>query len=317
MRFARLENISTGERKLAVVTQNDNFVSLDALCAAGGEALDQSLIDPDGNGWLAKLALSNLFETANRTGLDGLDELDTGTWWPKAPVARPGKIIAVGRNYMDHVREGQEIWAKRGRKVEVPTFPTAFAKFPSSICGPYDEVIIPEGHDDIDYEVELAVVIGEPVKDVPRERALDCVAGYMICNDLAARGIQRREMEAQIGITLAKNFPTFAPMGPWLTTSDDVGDPQALQVTLEVDGDVRQDANTSDMIFPVDELIAYWSRVGLRRGDILITGTPSGVALARENPEEYYLRSGQLVVARIEKLGEIRNRMRGVADESA
>ena len=148
---------------------------------------------------------------------------------------------------------------------------------------------------------------GAAALNVPAGRALGHVAGYAICNDAGARGIQRREMESQTGIVRAKNFPGFAPMGPWLTTVDAVGDPQSLRLTLEVDGDIRQDASTADMMFPVAELIARWSRTGLEAGDILITGTPSGVALAREEPAQYYLRPGQTVVARIEKLGELRN----------
>ena len=241
---------------------------------------------------------------------DLVEALDLNQWHLAEPVPKPGKIIAVGRNYMDHVREGQEIWAKRGRKIDIPEFPSAFAKFATSLCGPRDDIVIPSGMNDIDYEVELAVFIGTPALDVAEPHALEHVSGYAICNDLATRGIQRREMEAQIGITLAKNFPTFAPMGPWFTSAEEVGDPQSLQLTLEVDGDTRQDANTSDMIFSVARLVSYWSRVGLECGDILITGTPSGVALAREDPQAYFLRTGQLVVARIEKLGELRNRMR-------
>ena len=154
------------------------------------------------------------------------------------------------------------------------------------------------------------MVIGRRALDVGAGEALGHVAGYMVCNDLAARGIQRREMESQIGISLAKNFPTFAPMGPWLTTADDVPDPQKLRLRLTVDGDVRQDASTADMMFPVAELISYWSRTGLEPGDILITGTPAGVALARETPEDYYLRSGQTVAAWVEGLGELRNTVR-------
>ena len=274
MRLARLENIEEDRRQLAVVTGAGGFIPIEKVAQSTGETLNPAIADPDGTGWLGKDARALLTKLVRGVDLGSLEVLDLKSWRVKAPVARPGKIIAVGRNYMDHVREGQEIWAKRGRNVETPTFPTAFAKFPSSMCGPYDDVLLPEGHDDIDYEVELAVVIGERALNTSSQTALDHVAGYMICNDLAARAIQRKEMEAQIGITLAKNFPTFAPMGPWLTTPDDVGDPQSLRLVLEVDGDVRQDASTSDMMFPVAELIAYWSRVGLERGDIIITGTP-------------------------------------------
>jgi 2-keto-4-pentenoate hydratase/2-oxohepta-3-ene-1,7-dioic acid hydratase in catechol pathway len=281
-----------------------------AFAAAIAFDLNPAFADPSAHAWLSPGGLAQLAELNRRLNPGMVDAVNLDEWQLAQPVPKPGKIIAVGRNYMDHVREGQEIWARRGRKVEIPEFPSAFAKFATSLCGPRDDIIIPSGRADIDYEIELAVIIGTPALDVAEERALEHVAGYAICNDLAARDIQRREMEAQIGITLAKNFPTFAPMGPWLTSADEIGDPQSLHLTLEVDGEVRQSANTSDMMFSVARLISYWSRVGLETGDILITGTPSGVALARDNPQDYFLRPDQLVVARIDKLGELRNRMR-------
>jgi 2-keto-4-pentenoate hydratase/2-oxohepta-3-ene-1,7-dioic acid hydratase in catechol pathway len=310
MRIAGLQHAHSAERVLAIVADEATFYPILALAEALGFSLDAGLADPFGHAWLTPAGLNRLTELNRLLSPDLVEALDLNQWRLTEPVPKPGKIIAVGRNYMDHVREGQEIWAKRGRKIETPEFPSAFAKFATSLCGPCDDIIIPTGMNDIDYEIELAVFIGTPALNVDEERALEHVAGYAICNDLAARGIQRREMEAQIGITLSKNFPTFAPMGPWFTSADVIGNPQTLQLTLEVEGDVRQDANTSDMIFSVARLISYWSRVGLECGDILITGTPSGVALAREEPQAYYLRSGQLVVARIEKLGEIRNRIR-------
>ncbi len=307
MRVANLVHRDIGHRTLAFVGDTGSAFPVPASAEAAGAVLPAALTDPLGYRWLAPEGRARLAEVGARLDETDAAPADPAVWRFGPPVPRPGKIIAAGRNYMDHVREGQEIWAKRGRKVEIPTFPTAFAKFPSSLTGPFDPLPIPDGVDDLDYEVELAVVIGAPALNVSAERALEHVAGYAICNDAGARGIQRREMEAQIGIVLAKNFPGFAPMGPWLTTADAVGDPQALQLTLEVDGEVRQDANTADMMFPVAELIAWWSRTGLEAGDILITGTPSGVALARDVPEKYYLRPGQTVVARIEKLGELRN----------
>ncbi len=310
MRLATLRRRQDGLTALAFAEDETHFYPVAEVAERMGVALDPALIDPLGTLWLRPEGLAQLAELdARRAGLD-LDPADLQAWHWMPPVPRPGKIIAVGRNYMDHVREGQEIWKKRGKTVEIPKYPTAFAKFPSSLSGPRDEIRIPAGLDDIDYEIELAVVIGTAALDVSAGEALRHVAGYTICNDLATRGIQRREMEAQVGIALAKNFPGFAPMGPWLTTSDAAGDPQDLRVTLEVDGEVRQDASTSDMIFPVAELIAYWSPMGLEPGDILITGTPSGVALAREEPEKYYLRPGQTVTARIEGLGELRNPVR-------
>ncbi len=226
------------------------------------------------------------------------------------PLTRPHKFIAAGRNYMDHLREGQKIWAARGKTVEKARHPTAFAKYASAIVPSGAPIVRPAGIEDVDYEVELAVVIGRPALRVPLERALDYVAGYTICNDVAARGIQRFEMEHQIGITMAKNFPSFAPLGPWLVTADEIPDPQRLRVQLLVNGESRQDANTSDMIFPVAELVSYWSALGLETGDVIITGTPAGVALARPNPEAFYLRPGDVVEAVIERIGTLRNPVR-------
>ncbi|MEX0923479.1 MAG: fumarylacetoacetate hydrolase family protein [Rhodovibrionaceae bacterium] len=310
MRLATLRPSAGGSERLAFADDENSCYPVTEVAEALGAEVDAGLLDPRENAWLTPEGLGLLAQLdAGHTDLD-LSPADLGAWRLGPPVPCPGKIVAVGRNYMDHVREGQEIWKKRGKTVEIPKFPSAFAKFPSSLTGPRDEIPLPEGLDDVDYEIELAVVIGSPALNVAKEDALGHVAGYAICNDVAARGIQRREMEAQIGITLAKNFPGFAPLGPWLTTADVVDDPQNLRVTLEVDGEVRQDANTSDMMFSVAELIAYWSPMGLEPGDILITGTPSGVALAREEPDKYYLRSGQLVTARIEGLGELRNPVR-------
>jgi 2-keto-4-pentenoate hydratase/2-oxohepta-3-ene-1,7-dioic acid hydratase in catechol pathway len=225
------------------------------------------------------------------------------------PVPRPGKVIAVGRNYMNHVKEGQQIWAARGRKVELPTFPAAFAKFPSCLTATDSEIRIPAGVRGVDYEVELAVVIGEAAVDVPEDEALSCVAGYTICNDVGARELQRLEMESQIGITLSKNFPTFGPMGPWMVTADELPDPQALTMELRVNGEPRQHTTTGDMIFTVRQIIAYWSRIGLEPGDIISTGTPSGVALAMPDPEKYYLKPGDVVEAEISGIGRLVNRV--------
>ena len=307
MRLATLRHAEDGRYLLAFAEDESRFYPVAAVAEALDAGIDPAALDPYRRDWLAPDLQALLAKLdGQRRELDP-PAADLSGWRLAPPVPAPGKMIAVGRNYMDHVREGQEIWKKRGKTVAIPEFPSAFAKFPSSLTGPFDEIRLPAGLDDIDYEIELAVVIGRPALNVSEDAALDHVAGYAICNDVATRGIQRREMEAQIGITLAKNYPSFAPMGPWLTSADAVGDPQDLRVTLEVDGEVRQDASTSDMMFSVARLIAYWSPMGLDTGDILITGTPSGVALAREEPERYYLRAGQTVTARIEKLGELRN----------
>lgn len=223
------------------------------------------------------------------------------------PVPCPSKFIAAGRNYMDHLREGQRIWKERGKDIQKASFPTAFAKFSSAIIGDGDCIVVPSGVENVDYEIELVVVIGEPALNVSREEALRHAAGYTICNDVASRKIQIAEMEHQIGIVLAKNFPTFAPLGPWMVTSDEIADPQHLDIELRVNGDTRQHANTSDMIFSVAELISYWSQLGLQTGDMITTGTPSGVALARPNPADFYLQDGDRIEASIERIGTLRN----------
>lgn len=227
------------------------------------------------------------------------------------PVLRPGKFIATGRNYGAHLKESQAIWAARGREVVGATFPTAFVKFASAIVANGEAIRIPPGVTGVDYEIELAVVIGKPAYNIDAAHALDCVAGYTICNDIGARHLQKQEMEHQIGLTLSKNFRTFAPLGPWLVTRDEVPDPQALELTLTVNGEVRQHASTADMIFDVRTLVAYWSRLGLAPGDVISTGTPSGVALARPDPDRYYLKPGDVVEATIERIGTLRSPVEG------
>ncbi|MBI1385902.1 MAG: hypothetical protein GC150_13435 [Rhizobiales bacterium] len=223
------------------------------------------------------------------------------------PVPAPAKFIATGRNYMDHLREGQEIWAKRGKTVVQSSFPTAFVKFASCIIADGERILIPPGVEKVDYEIELAVVIGRPTFNIGEAEALDHVAGYTICNDLGARAIQHAEMEHQIGIVMAKNQPTFAPLGPWLVTTDEIPDPQALALSLTVNGEERQRATTADMIFPVRKLVSYWSRIGLEPGDVIITGTPAGVAVARPDPAPFYLKAGDVVAAEIERIGTLIN----------
>jgi 5-carboxymethyl-2-hydroxymuconate isomerase len=223
------------------------------------------------------------------------------------PVPQPRTFIAAGRNYLDHLREGQRLWAERGKKVEQAEHPTAFVKLSSSIVADGDPIRTPQGVDWVDYEIELVVVIGKPAFNVPREAALDYVAGYTICNDVGARRIQRFEMEHQIGLTLSKNFPSFAPLGPWLTSVDEIPDPQTLDLKLTVNGEIRQKASTADMIFPVAQLVSYWSRVGLQPGDMISTGTPSGVAVARSDPAPFYLKPGDMVEATISRIGTLRN----------
>ncbi|WP_026413373.1 fumarylacetoacetate hydrolase family protein [Actinomadura oligospora] len=210
------------------------------------------------------------------------------------PLARPGKIVCVGLNYRDHAAE---------TGAEPPAEPVLFMKAPNTVVGPDDEVLVPRGSVKTDYEVELAVVLGGTARylDSP-EQARDLIAGYAISND-----VSEREFQLERGGTWdkGKSCETFNPFGPWLVTADEIADPQALALRLWVDGELRQDGSTKNMIFGIEHVIWYISRfMVLEPGDVINTGTPAGVALGR--PGEPYLRAGQVVEVEIEGLGRQR-----------
>ena len=212
-----------------------------------------------------------------------------------APVSRPGKIIAVGLNYRDHAIE---------TKQEIPTSPIIFAKFPSSINGPDADVILPEDDPQVDYEAELAVVIGRKASRVAEAEALDYVAGYMPLNDVSARRWQFADKQWVRG----KSCDTFCPTGPWLTTRDAVPDPHVLAIRMRVNGNVVQNSNTSQLIFRIPALLHYISAaITLEPGDIIATGTPDGVGVFRKPP--VFLKEGDVMEVEIEGLGILRNRI--------
>ena len=187
------------------------------------------------------------------------------------PIVHSQQVFAIGRNYRAHAEE-------TGAKV--PTEPMVFTKFTSSLCGPNDSLPIPGPA--TDYEAELVVVIGTTSRDVSVEDALSVVAGYCVGQDYSEREWQYRNSPAQF--SLAKSFKNFSPIGPWLTTADEVSDPNALTIRTQLNGETMQDSNTSNMIFSVEHLIAYVSSVcELRRGDLIFTGTPEGVGQARDS----------------------------------
>ena len=209
-------------------------------------------------------------------------------------MPRPGKIVAVGLNYRDHSIES-------GAK-EPPKSPIIFAKFTTSITGPEDPIIIPAGDPHVDYEAELAVVIGRKVKAVSAEHALDYVAGYMPLNDVSARTWQFADKQWVRG----KSCDTFCPTGPFLTTRDDVPDAHALSICTRVNGTTLQDSSTSKMIFRIPQLIEFISAsITLEPGDIIATGTPEGVGAFRTPP--IFLKLGDVVEVEIESLGVLRN----------
>ena len=191
----------------------------------------------------------------------------------------------------------------------VATIDQPFGERPGTVIGPEDEIPHPPGVKNLDYEVELAIVIGKSCVDVSEQEALEYVAGYAAFNDISARDVIRSENKTGIHL-MGKSFPGFAPMGPYLVTADEIPDPQSLKLKLSVNGEVRQDSNLGYMIFNIRAMIAYWSQMGLNPGDVLTTGTPRGVAAGRK-PDQvpWWLKPGDLVEAEVEKIGCLRNRI--------
>jgi 2-keto-4-pentenoate hydratase/2-oxohepta-3-ene-1,7-dioic acid hydratase in catechol pathway len=213
-----------------------------------------------------------------------------------APVPRPGKIVCVGLNYRDHAEEtGQAI----------PEEPVLFAKFANSVLGPDDTIHVPPFVEQPDYEAELGVVIGRPARRVDEADALEHVAGYTCVNDISARDLQFRSSQWLLG----KAIDGFCPIGPWLVTGDEVGDPQTLGIRCTVDEEVLQESSTKQMIFGVAALIAFISRtITLEPGDLIATGTPPGVGMAR-TPQRW-LRDGERMTVEIERIGALTNTVR-------
>ena len=210
-----------------------------------------------------------------------------------APVPRPGKLIAIGLNYRDHAAES---------KLPIPERPVVFSKFTTSIIGPDEAVILPPPSEQVDYEAELAVVIGRRAKNVTRDNALDYVLGYTNINDVSARDFQFADGQWQRG----KSCDTFAPMGEAIVTADEIPDPHKLSIKLRLNGNTMQDSNTDQLIFGVPELVAFLSEtITLEPGDVIATGTPPGVGFARKPP--VFLKHGDVMEVEIENLGTLRS----------
>jgi 2-keto-4-pentenoate hydratase/2-oxohepta-3-ene-1,7-dioic acid hydratase in catechol pathway len=210
-----------------------------------------------------------------------------------APIPRPRKLLCVGLNYLDHARE---------TGAEIPTVPTIFNKFATAVIGPGDNIVLPRVSQAPDYEAEFAFVIGRGGRHIAKEAWRDHVFGYTIINDVSARDYQRATSQWLMG----KTFDTFAPMGPWIVTADEIEDPHNLDVQIEINGEQLQNSNTRELIFKIPDLIAFLSSVfTLEPGDIVSTGTPAGVGFARKPPR--FLRPGDDVVVKVSSIGELRN----------
>jgi 2,4-didehydro-3-deoxy-L-rhamnonate hydrolase len=212
------------------------------------------------------------------------------------PIERPQKIVCIGLNYRDHAEE---------QGTELPAAPLLFAKWPNTLIGPGEPIVIPPITKQVDYEAELGVVIGERVRGVSAENALEAVAGFLCLNDVSARDLQFSDGQWVRG----KSLDTFCPVGPELVAAADVPDPQALAIRAVVNGEVLQDSHTSNMIFSVAEIVAHVSRaITLEPGDLIATGTPAGVGAFRDPP--VWLEPGYEVTIEIDQLGALTNPVR-------
>ena len=212
-----------------------------------------------------------------------------------APLINPSKVVAIGLNYLDHARESG---------MEPPKNPIFFTKYTTAIVGPGSPVVLPppEISNQVDYEVELAVVIGRAARNVSVEEAMEYVFGYTIVNDVSARDLQFQDGQWVKG----KSLDTFAPMGPWVVTKDEIPDPHALRIALALNGELVQDSSTSNLIFRVPQLIAYLSKLfTLRPGDVIATGTPPGVGMARK--PQRFLKPGDTMRCEVQGIGALEN----------
>ncbi len=211
-----------------------------------------------------------------------------------SPIPRPPRVFGIGLNYLRHAVESN---------MAVPAFPVVFLKLTSSVVGTGATIILPALSIQPDYEAEFAVVIGKPGYKIPIASAMDYVLGYTICNDVSARDIQLSTSQWNLG----KSFPTFTPLGPAITTADEVQDPHNLDISLTIDGETLQSSNTSDLIFKLPEIIAYISSITpLEAGDVISTGTPEGVGLGR-TPKRW-LKPNEEITITIAHLGQLTNR---------
>ncbi len=222
-----------------------------------------------------------------------------------APIPRPGKVLCLGLNYRDHAAEGG---------MDVPEEPVVFSKAATSVIGPGATICLPRVSHKVDYEVELAFVIGRTARHVPEGRGLDHVAGYTVLNDVSARDYQLEKAGGQW--MLGKSFDTFCPTGPWLVTADQVSDPHDLDLTCTVSGKMLQSSNTRQMVFTVPQIVEYLSRIlTLEPGDLVATGTPPGVGFAQKPPR--FLRPDDVVECTVQGIGTLSNPVEDEADVHA
>ena len=286
---------SDDRERVGVIGEDETVVALDDLAPGAPRAMVDVIAGwPDIGPRLADPALRALAGTP-------LDRVRL-----TAPLRPRRNVFCVGWNYAEHFAEGRAIHSAAGH-AELPQHPAIFTKQPNAVIGPDEPVLHPGAHSaELDWEVELAAIVGRGGRDIPEESALEHVFGYTVANDVSVRDIQRSRHGGQW--FKGKSFDTHCPLGPWIVTADEIPDPQVLAISSRVNGETKQASNTKHMVFSVARIVAELS-VGMRLhpGDVILTGTPEGVGFARKPPE--FLRVGDVMEMEVEGIGTLRNRV--------
>jgi 2-keto-4-pentenoate hydratase/2-oxohepta-3-ene-1,7-dioic acid hydratase in catechol pathway len=286
MKIARLKDISVGETYAILSHEADKFVTRSDIQEQTGIPLPLAVKDFMFNDWIKEVK-------AHQKELDYNNNLEPAELL--APLPNPPTIICLAFNYYDHAKDAGLMPSDE---------PVIFIKPRTALNSPFSDIICPPFVKRLDYEAEIAVIIGKRTKHISEEEALDSVFGYMIMHDVSARDIQFKDKQ----FTRGKGIDTFAPCGPWITTKDEIDDPQNLTILTRVNEEVRQNSSSLNMVIPIKRIISSLSNImTIEAGDIISTGTPAGVAMSMAEPR--YLKHGDFVEIAIEKLGKIRNRV--------
>lgn len=269
--------------------KGDRVATKDEITYQTGVPIPQSIKDFLFDGWFDEI----------KDKIDTLPyEANISNFKLLSPIPNPNKIICLAFNYIDHAKE---------QNLSPPDEPAIVLKPRTTLNGTNSDIICPDFVTQLDYEVELALIIGKNCKNINEKQAVEAIFGYMILNDVSARDIQFKDKQ----FTRGKSFDTFAPSGPWITTSDEIKDPQNLKLTTKINGELRQNSSTSNMFIKIPEIVSRLSKVmTLEKGDIISTGTPGGVMLNK--PNAVFLKNGDKVEMEIEKLGILKNTIRFV-----
>ena len=285
----KIARIRKSDRETYGLVQVGNIATKDDITYATAVPIPINVRDFLFDGWIKEIKAN--FEKISF-------EHDLSEFELLAPLPNPQKIMCLAFNYLDHAKE---------QNLTPPSDPVIVMKPRTALCGSGADIMCPNFVKELDYEVELAVILGKECKNISEENAYDAIFGYMILNDISARDIQFKDGQ----FTRAKSFDTFAPCGPWITTKDEMDDPHNLRLLTKINGDTRQDSSTKNMHLKIPQIISRLSKVmTLEPGDIISTGTPEGVALG--NPDFSFLKDGDLIEMEVEGLGAIKNTVKFV-----